>query len=823
MAHEYDRDGIGSEQEDNTGSEINDMRRTLLKLPALGVLPYSSIQSIGATEAARSDTISNVAPNSKWTQAAKLVPDGVEADDFFGKSVDVSSDGTTAIVGASAAPVIRGTGDAYIFIQSNGQWSVAQELVADDEGSAFFGISSALNGDGTTAVVGDFLANNAYVFTRSDGQWNQSDKLTGTNGGRFGRSVDINGDGTTIVIGAPVANDNDDAFDDDRGAAYVFKYDGSAWNQTQKLTADDPDAHDNPNENFGFAVALTDGTLLIGKPGGIGVSGDDAGAVYAFAQSGGQWTQMQKLTADDEKPDAIFGQSIDFNRDGARTIIGAREADNADGVPAGAAYVFEFDGSTWSQIQKLTAGDGAALDAFGHAVALDGNAALVGDFGDDANGENAGAAYVFEQDGDSWTETPKLTPAESETEGDFFGEAVALLGETAFIGAPRDNANGGSAGATYIFETSKESLTPPKVEEFDKLRKEKLTLASYITENSSSINEHQRVEDTLLSLAEKIEADEVDPETAIEAVERMMLAEDLGEVSIAGLGPKETPIPEDLATLIGEDENSVGADPRVDILGNVVEALFILILALLAAAASLAKLASNLGTGNSYSGKLLDAGSKADDLAETFIGLFGPAKEFVEETTKTIWKNNLKDSLISAAFETGDEALSATKSAVEGVRDAAANDFVSRFETDVPGPTLDETFQTVDTELGPSNGGLSFGGGNGDEGPSKGAANAAESGRELIISEIKDTMEEIDITEVISLAGSILSIAISAFTASGGLLGPVALAASIVVTFFSLTFTGLSFVAGISGAYHLLHRFDATADAIINGDSEVTL
>ncbi len=75
------------------------------------------------------------------------------------------------------------------------------------------------------------------------------------------------------------------------------------------------------------------------------------------------------------------------------------------------------------EVKKLVASDAQADDAFGHSVAVSGDTAVVGAFGEDAGGQYAGAAYVFGRDeggADNWGEVKKLTASDAQA-GDWFG------------------------------------------------------------------------------------------------------------------------------------------------------------------------------------------------------------------------------------------------------------------------------------------------------------------------------------------------------------------------------------------------------------------
>jgi hypothetical protein len=117
---------------------------------------------------------------------------------------------------------------------------------------------------------------------------------------------------------------------------------------------------------------------------------------------------------------------------------------------SGAAYVYRFDGSIWAEEAKLTAADAAAYDAFGNAVSLSGDVAVIGAPYDDDLGANSGSAYVFRRSGNSWSQEQKLTSSEA-TAGDYFGYSVAVSGDTIVVGAVHEAIAGTEAGAAYAF------------------------------------------------------------------------------------------------------------------------------------------------------------------------------------------------------------------------------------------------------------------------------------------------------------------------------------------------------------------------------------
>jgi hypothetical protein len=154
-----------------------------------------------------------------------------------------------------------------------------------------------------------------------------------------------------------------------------------------------------------------------------------------------------KLTADDAAADDRFGYSVAISGDTA--VIGAYNDDDS-GDSSGSAYVFVRDGTTWSQQAKLTASDAAAGDYFGYSVAISGDTAVIGADRNNDAGDLSGSAYVFLRSGTTWSQQYKLTASDAAAE-DYFGWSVAVSGDTAVIGAIGDDDAGDFSGSAYVF------------------------------------------------------------------------------------------------------------------------------------------------------------------------------------------------------------------------------------------------------------------------------------------------------------------------------------------------------------------------------------
>jgi FG-GAP repeat/Putative Ig domain len=242
----------------------------------------------------------------------------------------------------------------------------------------------------------------------------------------FGLSVAISGN--TAVAGAP-------GDDDKKGAAFVFTRSGTTWTLQQKLLGDG-----DVNDGFGVSVAIDGDTLVAGAPG------DDSakGAAFVFTRSGTTWTLQQKLMAEDGVAGDTFGVSVAIEGD---TLVAGAPRDD---VGKGAAYVFARSGTSWTQLQKLTAFDGESNDDFGASVAIDGDTLVAGAPSDSGPNFNQGSAYVFTHSGQFWTLQQKLMASDGEA-NDAFGFSVAIDGDTLAAGAPRDD---GVKGSAYVFTRS---------------------------------------------------------------------------------------------------------------------------------------------------------------------------------------------------------------------------------------------------------------------------------------------------------------------------------------------------------------------------------
>jgi hypothetical protein len=387
---------------------------------------------------------------------AQLTADDGATSDTFGRAVAISGD--TAVVGAGFDRVgtNNSQGSAYVFVRSGTTWVQQAHLTASDgAGDDWFGIAVAISGD--TIVVGagaddvgaDAQQGSAYVFVRSGTTWTQQAKLTasdGAAGDTLGSSVAIFGD--TVVAGA----DSDDVgLNAAQGSAYVFVRSGTTWTQQARLTASDGAAED----FFGFSVAISGDTAVVGANWDDIGSNNHQGSAYVFVRSGTTWAQQAKLTAGREGAAGdAFGNSVAVS--GETAVIGIPYY----GDSVGRAHVFVRSGTTWARQARLAAGDGSAVDKFGHSVSISGGTIVAGAHQNtvgDISGR--GSAYVFMRNGSVWSQRARLL-AKDGANTDYFGVAVGVSGSQAVVGAYlRDVGANPDQGAAYVFS----GLVAPRI------------------------------------------------------------------------------------------------------------------------------------------------------------------------------------------------------------------------------------------------------------------------------------------------------------------------------------------------------------------------
>jgi len=354
--------------------------------------------------------------------------------DYFGGGVAISSDGSTAIIGAENYSSI--TGWAGVYRYSGGVWSSATVLSSTGSVSRF-GAAVALSSDGNTAIVGaDINATGwAGVFRYSGGVWSASTALVGPGGAtsNFGTAVALSSDGNTAVVSA--AN-----YTIGNGWAGVYRYSGGVWSSATVLTQGG-----GTGAAFGSSVSISaDGnTIIVGAPANSAV-----GWAGVYRWSGSVWSSATQLVSGAMGTLPFFGKSVSLSADGNTAIVGAS---NADPSGTGWAGVYIWNGSTWSSAKALVS-TGGTSGRFGASVSIspDGTMAIVGAWG---AGSSSGYAAIYQSSSGVWS---SAAPLPGSTPSSQFGIRTAITSNPsrALVGAPANS-------IVYFFDGSLSSTLAP--------------------------------------------------------------------------------------------------------------------------------------------------------------------------------------------------------------------------------------------------------------------------------------------------------------------------------------------------------------------------
>jgi hypothetical protein len=275
-----------------------------------------------------------------------------------------------------------------------------------------------INYGGSNAIYGDFAivgarfensnAGAVYVYRLVDGEWSFFQKLVSDDGQvpneLFGESIAIYGN--TIVVGA--------IFDNNEGAAHVYKFNGLQWVREIKLAAIDGGV---ANSEFGNSVAINGDVIVVGE------RADDSGqgAAHVYTYNGVSWQNTKKLISGDGRTSGdLFGNNVAVYND---VIVVGVDFDDGN---MGSVQVFRYDGSDWIFEKKITTPE-LSSNQFGISISIYDNTILMGDARD--NSQN-GAVYVYEYDGSDWINTKKLLGQE---EGEQFGFYTSIYKENVFV------------------------------------------------------------------------------------------------------------------------------------------------------------------------------------------------------------------------------------------------------------------------------------------------------------------------------------------------------------------------------------------------------
>lgn len=408
--------------------ESEGIGNTCISAPCWDAAPGDPDATPGAADAAVADASADAAADApRLLEFAAELDSGADAsfNDLFGISTAVSGD--VLVIGAhrDGGGSETGSGSAYVFERSGGNWAFYQRLSVGTGQQYAFGISVAVSGSMiAVGAPGDNSQRGAvYVFERGPAVWAQVGKLSATDAASqdaLGTSVAI--DGNTVAAGATAENEGGTL----AGAVYVFTRSGATWPQAKKIVGA-------AGESFGQSVSLANGVLIAGTNG--------KGAEI-WEGSGTNWARVLDATPTLLGAPAGLEVGISVSTDGELAAIGAPDQ---GGTLPGKVYVVDRANGWGIGVTPFTTA--GATFGFGGSVSIRDNVLAVGDSEADAQ---KGRAYVFERFQGSWLEPLDAMP-NAAVAGDLVGIAVAVSADALVVGAPMDDGNGNESGVGYLW------------------------------------------------------------------------------------------------------------------------------------------------------------------------------------------------------------------------------------------------------------------------------------------------------------------------------------------------------------------------------------
>ncbi|MGF1468638.1 MAG: hypothetical protein ACFCGT_21140 [Sandaracinaceae bacterium] len=340
----------------------------------------------------------------------------------------------------------------------------AEEALLEASGGANrgrLGAAVAIEENGTRALVGapndrssgSRVEGSALVFAEVGGVWTEEAVLRAsgpTSGGSFGWAVSLDRDGARALVGTPL--DRPDA-GTRTGTARVFLRTGATW--AQEAILEPAGAEDFDGVGFAVAISQNGEWAVVGAPFHDPPRGMDAGAAFVFQRAGTTWTEQARLIGSTHSAGDYAGEDVAIDAEGTRIVVGAANDGTAAGVDAGSATVFVRTGAAWAEEAVLEPTAGADGDQFGFRLAIDdgGERIVVGAPSAEvaAPGGPAGAVRIYARTGTIWQEEALF---EGGSRDDFFGASIGIDAgaSRAVVGAPEaDSAASPQAGIARLF------------------------------------------------------------------------------------------------------------------------------------------------------------------------------------------------------------------------------------------------------------------------------------------------------------------------------------------------------------------------------------
>jgi uncharacterized protein YjbI with pentapeptide repeats len=410
----------------------------------------SSISSTASVIVAPSGINSLIYGNS-WIQRGNDI-DG-EVGDESGGEISISADGNVVAITAVFNDANgNDSGCIRIYAWNGSTWIKRGVNIDGEAADDYSGRCVSLSADGSIVAIGAFLNNGngtdagqVRVYVWNGTTWIQrGTDIDGENtGDQSGTSVKLSADGSVVAIGGPYNDGNGT----DSGHVRIYEWNSSTW--VKRGVDIDGEAI---NDLSGYSVGLSaDGSVVaIGANYNDG-NGTDAGHVRVYVWNGSIWTK-RGADIDGEAVNDLSGWCISLSADGSIIAIGAPNNDG-NGTDSGHVRVYAWNGSTW--VKRGLDIDGEAVNDFsGRSVSLsaDGSVVAIGAPFNDGNGNESGQIRIYVWNGSTWNQRGMDIDGEVANDRSGWSVSISADGSIVAIGAPRNSSVGYFSGHARIYK-----------------------------------------------------------------------------------------------------------------------------------------------------------------------------------------------------------------------------------------------------------------------------------------------------------------------------------------------------------------------------------
>jgi hypothetical protein len=432
-------------------AKINKNKHMKIKLSLVAVLQLSAIcsfsQNVGigtTTPSEKLQVVGNIKSDTLKPNAIKLPSNAGN-----GKILTSDADGNASwqkisnVLPTESASSYTGSGNIGYGVwgdcAANGNISEYQPVADTVSFPSLSNFGYSVYTSGNYAIAGipyDNVGTNtsqgsANIYQYDGTKWILMQKITdpgGAAGDRFGFSVSLSGN---YAIVSSIWDDV--GANTDQGSVSIYQYNGTSWVWMQKIT----DATGAVSDYFGASVSISGNMIVVGSSwDDISLSTDQGSSLF-YKYNGTNWVLVQKVFDAVGLATDFFGHSVSIS--GNYAVVGVYFYDVGATSNQGAAVMYQYNGTNWVFMQRLTDAQGAAYDVFGGSVSISGNYVIVGSSGDDVNtNSDQGSASIYQLKNGTWVLMEKLTD-DAGAAADYFGSNVFISGNYAIVGATSDD------------------------------------------------------------------------------------------------------------------------------------------------------------------------------------------------------------------------------------------------------------------------------------------------------------------------------------------------------------------------------------------------